>query len=103
MKLPDPSPGAGRRGPRGAVGFHSPPHGAPLFFARAGRCNSAALSQATYPGPVSTATVVIPVGLGLQWNLDSRSRLFVQASYDILFKHLSVQSVPLVGGFEVHF
>jgi len=47
--------------------------------------------------------VVIPVGLGLQWNLDSRSRLFVQASYDILFKHLSVQSVPLVGGFEVHF
>ena len=41
--------------------------------------------QATYPGPVSTATVVIPVGLGLQWNLDSRSRLFVQASYDILW------------------
>ena len=59
--------------------------------------------QATYPGPVSTATVVIPVGLGLQWNLDSRSRLFVQASYDILFKHLSVQSIPLVAGFEVHF
>jgi len=59
--------------------------------------------QATYPGPVSTATVVVPVGLGLQWNLDSGSRLFVQASYDILFKHLSVQSIPLVAGFEVHF
>jgi hypothetical protein len=59
--------------------------------------------QATYPGPESTATVVVPVGLGLQWNLDSRSRLFVQASYDILFKHLSVQSIPLVGGFEIHF
>ncbi len=59
--------------------------------------------QATYPGPVSTATVVIPVGVGLQWTLNSHSRLFVQASYDILFKHLSVQSIPLVGGFEVHF
>jgi hypothetical protein len=59
--------------------------------------------QATYPGPESTATVVVPVGLGLQWNLDSRSRLFVQASYDILFRHLGVQSIPLVGGFEIHF
>jgi len=59
--------------------------------------------QATYPGPVSTATVSIPVGVGVQWNLDSRSRIFVQASYDILFKHLSVQSIPLMAGFEVHF
>jgi hypothetical protein len=59
--------------------------------------------QATYPGPVSTATVVIPVGVGLQWNVDARSRLFVQASYDFLFRHLSVQSVPLVAGFEIRF
>jgi hypothetical protein len=59
--------------------------------------------QATYPGPVSTATVVIPVGLGLQWNLDSRGRIFVQASYDLLFRHLSVQSIPLVAGFELRF
>ena len=59
--------------------------------------------QATYPGPESAATVVIPVGLGLQWNIDSRSRLFVQASYDILFRHLSVQSIPLVAGFEIRF
>ena len=59
--------------------------------------------QATYPGPVSTATVVIPVGLGLQWNVDSRSRLFIQASYDFLLRHLSVQSIPLVAGFEIRF
>ena len=59
--------------------------------------------QATYPGPVSTATLVIPVGLGVQWNVDSRSRLFVQASYDILLEHLGVQSIPLVAGFELRF
>ena len=59
--------------------------------------------EATYPGPVSTATVVLPIGVGLQWNIDSRTRLFVQANYDILLKHLSVQSIPLMGGFEVHF
>jgi len=52
---------------------------------------------------VSSATLVIPVGVGLQWELDSRTRLFVQASYDVLVKHLSAQSVPLLGGFEVHF
>ena len=59
--------------------------------------------QATHPGPVSAATVVFPVGAGLQWNLASGTRLFVQASYEILLKHLSVQSVPLLGGFEIHF
>jgi hypothetical protein len=58
---------------------------------------------AVYPGPESAATLVIPVGVGIQWDLDSRTRLFVQASYDILLKSLSVQSIPLVGGFEVHF
>lgn len=58
---------------------------------------------AVYPGPESAATLVIPVGVGIQWDLDSRTRLFVQANYDILLKHLSVQSIPLVGGFEVHF
>jgi hypothetical protein len=58
---------------------------------------------AIYPGPESAATLVIPVGAGIQWDLDSRTRLFVQVSYDILLKHLGVQSVPLVGGFEVHF
>ncbi|HET9155239.1 MAG TPA: hypothetical protein VFN91_01150 [Myxococcaceae bacterium] len=58
---------------------------------------------AVYPGPDSAATLVIPVGVGIQWDLDSRTRLFVQANYDILPKHLSVQSIPLVGGFEVHF
>jgi len=59
--------------------------------------------EMTYPGPVSTATVVLPVGVGLQWTLDSRVRLFVQVSYEILLKHLCVQSVPLLGGFEIHF
>ena len=59
--------------------------------------------QVTYPCPVSTATVVFPVGVGIQWNLGSGTRLFVQASYEILLKHLSVQSVPLLGGFEIHF
>jgi hypothetical protein len=59
--------------------------------------------EALYPGPVSSATLVIPIGVGLQWELDSRTRLFVQASYDVLVKHLSTQSVPLLGGFEVHF
>jgi len=58
---------------------------------------------AVYPGPDSAATLVIPVGVGIQWDVDSRTRLFVQANYDILLKHLSVQSIPLVGGFEVHF
>jgi len=59
--------------------------------------------QSIYPGPESTGTLVIPVGVGLQWKLDSRTRFFVQASYDILLKRLSVQSIPLLGGFEVHF
>jgi hypothetical protein len=59
--------------------------------------------QATYPGPSTTATVVIPVGVGLQWDLNSRTRFFVQANYDILLKRLSVQTVPLMGGFEIHF
>ena len=58
---------------------------------------------AVYPGPDSAATLVIPVGVGVQWDLDSRTRLFVQMNYDILLKHLCVQSIPLVGGFEVHF
>ena len=58
---------------------------------------------AVYPGPESAATLVIPVGVGIQWDLDSRTRLFVQASYDILFRHLSVQSIPLVAGFEIRF
>ena len=55
------------------------------------------------PRAESAATLVIPVGVGVQWDLDSRTRLFVQASYDILFRHLSVQSIPLVAGFEIRF
>jgi len=58
---------------------------------------------AVYPGPETAATLVIPVGVGIQWDLDSRTRLFLQANYDILLKHLCVQSIPLMGGFEVHF
>ena len=60
-------------------------------------------SEASYPGPVSIATVVVPVGAGVQWDLDSRTRLFVQVNYDLLPRHFSVQSIPLMAGFEVHF
>lgn len=56
--------------------------------------------QISYPARASSVSVVVPAGIGLRWQLHSRSSLFLEAIHYSLFSPVTTRDIPVLAGFH---